>query len=437
MSRKPLENIQLFLNRRLKLREKIKGAALVLFSHPEQLRNNDVHHPYRADSNFYYLTGFEEPESVFIFRPNQKPESILFVRKKDKVRETWDGFRYGPEEAQKVFAVDAAYLVDDVVKEAAVLLKDMDTIYHSLFKNPEADKLLSDILATAKAQTGRSGRSTPSILSSDAILAELRIIKTDADIANLRTACDITSKAHDEAMKYTRPGLNEKEIQGWMQYQFLKNGAAREGYNFIVAGGNNATTLHYNFNDQVCKNGDLLLIDAGAEYNYFTSDITRTFPISGKFSVEQAKIYQGVLDVQKKIIALIKPGVPYSSLQEQTIDSLVDFLLELGFFTGRKADVISSLEYKKYYPHGISHWLGMDVHDTGLYIKNGSSILLEEGMCLTVEPGLYFPIDDTSIPEKYRGIGVRIEDDILVTKTGCEVLTTAAKEISAIEKLMS
>lgn len=435
--RKPSEKIEVFKERRRRLADEIKGSALLLAAHPEQIRNHDVHYPYRQDSNFYYLTGFEEPESIFLFRPGQTPETVMFVRKRDLERETWDGFRFGPELTEREFEIDKAYAIEDFAKVAPTLLKDIEHLYYRLYKNPWSDPLVQEVLETLRISQGRTGQGYLTIHDADLLLGEMRLMKSEAELIHLREACEITAQAHIAAMKFTRPGVSERQVQGVLAHTFFMKGAAREGYNYIVASGESSTTLHYNFNDQTCRDGDLLLIDAGAEFNYFTGDITRTFPVNGRFTEEQALIYQGVLDVQKNIIEMIRPGLPFKQLQEQTISMLVDALLNWGLLTGRREDIISSQQYKRFYPHGVSHWLGMDVHDAGLYVQKGESRPLETNMCFTVEPGLYIRADDETVPKKYRGIGIRIEDDVRVTSSGCEVMTSSApKEISDLEKIV-
>jgi Xaa-Pro aminopeptidase len=264
----------------------------------------------------------------------------------------------------------------------------------------------------------------------------MRIIKTEEEKIWLRKACQITAEGHLEGMKFTRPGVNERQIASVINHSFRMNGSVRDGYNPIVASGNSATTLHYNFNDQDCQNGDFVLIDMGAEYNHYTGDVTRTFPVNKRFSEPQKRFYQSVLDVQKEILKMIRPGLQFKDLQETAISLLSGQLLELGILTGSKEHVIEQARYKKYYPHGVSHWLGMDVHDIGLYRKDNKSRILEEGMCFTVEPGLYVPYDDSEAPKEFRGLGVRIEDNILVTSTGHENMTSfAPKEIADLESL--
>ena len=435
--RKTAEKIEIFKERRRQLGQQIKGSAMILAAAPEVIRNDDVHYPYRQDSNFYYLTGFEEPESILLFRPGLVPETILFVRKKDLERETWDGFRFGPELAEKEFQVDKAYLIDEFSKVAPGLLKEVDQLYYRMYKNAWSDGLVKQALETLRISQGRTGHGYMTLHDSQLVLGEMRLIKSEYELTNLREACEISAQGHIAAMKFARPGVNERQVQGVLAHTFFMKGAAREGYNHIVASGASSTTLHYNFNDQACKDGDVLLIDSGAEYNFFTGDITRTFPVNGKFTEEQALVYQAVLNVQKKIIDMIKPGVIFKTLQETTIDLLIEAMLTLGLLSGRKEDIVASQSYKRFYPHGVSHWLGMDVHDAGLYVQKGESRALETNMCFTVEPGLYIRADDETVPKKFRGIGVRIEDNIRVTSHGCEVMTSSApKEISDLEKLV-
>lgn len=435
--RKPIENINLFIARRKQLAGKISGSAVILASNPEHLRNHDVGFAYRQDSNFYYLTGFEEPEAIFIFRPGLVPETVMFVRRKDVERETWDGFRYGPEATEVIFKIDKCYPIDEFHTVAPQLLKEVSSVYYRLIKNPEADQKVLSVLDKTRASQGRTGIGLLPILDSDSLIGEMRLFKSPEEMHNLRRACEISAFGHLESMKFCKPGVFERQIQGLLSYHFYNEGAAREGYNYIVASGNNATTLHYNFNDQVCKDGELLLIDAGAEYNYFTGDITRTFPVNGKFTEHQAKLYQGVLDVQKKLIESIKPGIFFKDLHELGASMLTDLMLELGFFTGRKEDIIASNQHRKYYPHGIGHWLGMDVHDSGLYYLDKEPRALEAGMCFTIEPGIYIPQGDQQAPAEYRGMGIRIEDNICVTSTGHENMTHGVpKEIYDIEQVM-
>lgn len=435
--RKPIENPEIFKNRRKKIIQNLNHSALIVASHPEQVRNDDVQHSYRQDSNMYYLTGFEEPESFLLLRPGKVPETVMFVRMKNRERETWDGFRFGTEGTKKEFLIDEVYPIEEFEKQCSELLKGYTELQYSLFKNPEADAKVQSVLMQLKRASGRTGYGLLTIKDADTFLGEFRLKKEATDIANQRIACQISAEAHVTAMRFTKPGVNERQVQAVMSNYFLMKGSARVGYPFIIASGSSATTLHYNFNDQTCKDGDLLLIDAGAEYNYFSGDITRTYPVNGRFSPAQKKVYEGVLKIQKELISYIKPGIFFKDLHEMGADRLTDLMFELGLLSGRKEDVMKANEHRKYYPHGIGHWLGMDVHDSGLYFINNEPRPIEPGMCFTIEPGLYIPADDSSAPEELRGIGVRIEDNILVTHNGYENLTAAVpKEVDEIEKIV-
>lgn len=435
--RKPTFDMNIFAQRRANLASQIQGGALVVASHPEYIRNDDVHFAYRQDSNLFYLTGWEEPESVLIYRPGMKPETVMFVRRKDVERESWDGFRYGPEGCEREFGIDKCYPIEDLQKIAPQLLKETDRIYYRLFKNREMDEQVNQILQTVKRLQGKMGYGLLSIHDADIMIGESRLVKSEYELTQLREACEISAQAHLAAMRFTRPGVTERQVQAVLAHQFYMRGSSREGYNYIVASGDAATTLHYNFNDQICKDGDLLLIDAGAEFNYYTGDITRTYPVSGKFTDEQARVYEGVLKVQKDLIDYVKPGITFNELQEMGASLLTDVMLDLGLLSGRKDDVMQALHHKKYYPHGIGHWLGMDVHDAGLYFKKGEPRPLETNMCFTIEPGIYIPANDTSVAAKYRGIGVRIEDNIRVTSNGSENMTSSVpKEMADLEKVV-
>ncbi|MEK2689594.1 aminopeptidase P family protein [Bdellovibrio sp. GT3] len=435
--RKPTFDMNIFAARRKSLAQQIPGSALVVASHPETIRNHDVHFPYRQDSNMFYLTGWEEPESILIVRPGQTPETVMFVRRRDRERETWDGFRYGPEGCEQEFKIDKCYPIDEFEKMAPQLLSNVDSIYYRQFKNKEVDEKMEHVLNTVKQMRGRTGYGLLSVHDADTLIGEMRLVKSEYELTQLREACEISAQAHLAAMRFTRPGVTERQVQGVLAHNFYMRDSAREGYGFIVASGNAATTLHYNFNDQVCKDGDLLLIDAGAEYNYYTGDITRTYPVNGKFTDEQGRVYEAVLKVQKAIVDFVKPGIVFKDLHDMGTSMLTDAMLELGLLSGRKDDLIQSLAQKKYYPHGIGHWLGLDVHDAGLYFKKGEPRPIEANMCFTIEPGLYIPADDTSAPQKYRGIGIRIEDNVRVTSNGVENMTTSVpKEISDIEKVV-
>ena len=435
--RTPLIDIKTFKQRRARLSEKAKGSAVIIASHPEYIRNSDVHHYYRPDSYLFYLTGFEEPESGLVFRPGCNPETVMFVREKNLERETWDGFRFGPDLAQREFGLDKCYPISEFEKIAADLLDNVDKVYYRLNWNEEFDERFFATLEKSRLKKGRSGRGYPPIFDPHEVLSDLRLFKTDDEIPFIKKACSISAQAHVEAMRFAKPGITERQLWGVILNSMLQQGAAREAYPAIVASGANATTLHYVFNDQECKVGDLLLVDAGAEYNYYAGDITRGYPVSGKFTRPQTAIYEAVLNIQKQILAMIRPGIPFKSLQDKTIELSVQALLDLGFLKGKPNEIIEQKTYQKYYPHGVSHFLGMDVHDVGYYTVDNESRKIEKGMVFTVEPGLYISLGDTNVPSEFRGIGVRIEDDILVTDVGIENLTLEApKEINELEAIV-
>lgn len=435
--RKPADNIEIFARRRRLLAERAKGSAIIIPSHPEMIRNNDVHHPYRQDSNLFYLTGWEEPESIFVFRPGQTPETVMFVRPKDIERETWDGFRYGPEGCAREFKIDKTYLITDFDKEITELLKPVDRVYYRFNIDDSFDRKLMSILEGVRRSHGRSGRGNLPVMDSWELVGELRYLKTADDVELMRRACGVTARAHVDVMKATKPGVSEKKLLGVFLASIYSQDADREGYGSIVASGANACTLHYVFNDQVCKDGDLLLIDAGAEVRYYTGDITRTYPVNGKFTAAQRKVYDRVLAIQKELCAAAKPGIPFKWLQDRTIEFLTDAMIELGLIKVPRTEAIERLLFKKYYPHGVSHYIGLDVHDTGLYQVGAEARKLEPGTAFTIEPGLYIPADDKDAPEELRGIGIRIEDDVVITATGCENLTSEApKEVSELEALV-
>jgi Xaa-Pro aminopeptidase len=435
--RKPDIDLKLCSDRRKKLAELTKGTAVIIPAHPELIRNNDVHYDYRQDSNLYYLTGFEEPESVLVFRPGMDPETVVFVRPKDELRETWDGFRYGPEGAKREFGFDKTYLTTEIENVLPDLLVPVDKVYYSLLQNTEFDVVFNRCLDKTRSKLGRSGLGLKPVHDTREVLGEVRLIKTAKDVELQRKACEISADGHIAAMRFTKPGVSERQVEAVLRHAFLMQGSPRMGYNPIVASGAGATTLHYVFNDQICRDGDLLLVDAGTEWNYFTGDITRTYPVNGKFTDTQRLLYSSVLTAQKEILKMIRPGVPFKELQETTIGILTEACIEMGLIKNKKETAIESLEYKKYYPHGVSHWLGMDVHDWGAYTVRNESRPLTAGMMFTVEPGLYIPANDESAPKEFRGLGVRIEDNVLVTETGHLNLTSKCpKEISDLESII-
>lgn len=436
----PLYNLEFFKSRRERLASLMPaGSALVLFSTPEYFRNGDVHHYYRPDSDLFYLTGFEEAESIFIFRPGKDPETTLFVQKKDPLKETWDGFLYGTEGAKDSFKMDEAYENTEFQEKAISLLSDATQVFYKTFSDEKYDRTMSSVLHQVKKNKGRSGLGILTISDPQYLLGQLRIKKTEEEIQIFRKSCQISAEAHVALMKAVKPEITERELYGLFLYESMRRGAQREGYAAIVASGYHATTLHYKTNDDVCRDGELLLVDAGAEYNYISADITRTYPVNGKFSGPQKEVYEGVLDIQKKMVSYVKPGIGFKELNEKCIDLIAEKLIDLKLCKQSKDEIIEKRLFTKYYPHSLGHYLGMDVHDVGAYYNQTmtESVKFEPGFVLTIEPGLYVPKDDMSVAPEMRGIGVRIEDDVLVTTQGFEVLThDCPKEILELENII-
>jgi Xaa-Pro aminopeptidase len=414
-----------FKKRRKKLYSADPGSVFIFPSAQELLRNPDVYFNFRQESNFYYLSGFDEPESLLVLAPKEDGDfqSVLFVRERNIEKEIWEGERYGADRAVSVFGMDSAFLVEEFDEKFLELLAHAKKVYHRLGQSKDFDERLMTLLEKKRASVGRSGKGLLPIFDPSEALGEMRLIKSEEEISLLRKAAVISAQAHVAAMKETRPGMNEAEVEALIDYVCRKNGCQRMGYGSIVAGGKNATTLHYRANNEKLEDGTLLLIDAGGEFDYYTADITRTFPVGKKFTEAQAEIYDLVLKVQKEAISMVKPGANYQEITDRAFEVLTEGLIELGLLKGNKKDLFEAKAYKRFCPHSLGHWLGMDVHDVGLYQKDGSSRPLEPGMVFTIEPGVYCQPGDQDVPERYRNIGIRIEDNILVTKDGSEVLT--------------
>jgi Xaa-Pro aminopeptidase len=435
--RKSAVSPEILKARRRRLGQLIPGCALVLPAWPEAYRNADSQFNYRAESNLYYLTGFDEPECCLIFRPGKTPETVMFVRPKNIERETWDGFRFGLEGAKEVFGFDQTYAIGDFTQVAPDLLRGCERVYYSLFRNKEFDPLFGAAMMGVSGWRPKFGAGLPPIEDSNSLLGELRIRKMEDEIESMRKACGISAEAHVEMMKATKPGVSERALHGLFLKSIMERGAVTEAYGGIVATGNNATTLHYRFNEATLEAGQLLLVDCGAEYDCYSGDITRTWPVNGRYSLPQKRIYEKILKLQKELIAMVKPGLPHGELQKRTVLGSVEILLEEKLLKGSVEDNIRSLAYQRYYPHGVSHLLGLDTHDLGVLMVQGQSRPLEPGWCLTIEPGLYFPAGDPNVPDDLKGIGIRIEDDVLVTPEGCEVLSKGVpKEVAEVEALV-
>ncbi|PYS81971.1 MAG: Xaa-Pro aminopeptidase [Acidobacteria bacterium] len=415
------------------------NSVAILPAAREATRSNDTEYRFRQDSDFYYLTGFKEPDAVAVVAPGKQERYTLFVRPRDKEKETWTGRRAGVEGAKEIYGADAAYPVEEFQEKLAELLDGARQLYYRLGNgNPELDQTVIRQLARMRASGRRGVRPPQSIVDPGTILHELRLFKTDEEIALMQRAADIAAEAHREAMRAARPGVKEYEIEALIEYIFRRSGANAPAYNTIVGGGANATILHYINNEAELKDGDLLLIDAGAEYEGFASDITRTFPVGGRFTDAQRDIYELVLDCQERCIEMVAPGVTLEEMHERSVEILTDGMVRLGLLRGDVKKLIEEEQYKKFYMHRLGHYLGMDVHDVGLYHTDGQPRPVEAGVVMTVEPGLYIAEDADGVPDKYRGIGVRIEDDVLVTPEGYRVLTTEApKQVEEIESLMA
>ena len=426
-----------FAKRRQHLMD-IMGPDTIAVLPNAPVANRDVDYPYRSDSSFHYLTGFDEPESVLVLIPGREHgEYILFCRERDLDKEIWDGYRAGQEGAIAEFGADDSYPISDLDDILPGLLEGKEKVYYTMGNQPSFDQHMVSWLNHLR-QAARSGKHSPTeIIELEHCLNELRLFKSSQEIKAMKQAASISAQAHIRAMQFTKPGKWEYEVEAEIIHEFMKNGCRSPAYPSIVGGGENGCILHYIENSAKLKSNELLLIDAGAEFECYAGDITRTFPVNGKFTTAQAAVYQIVLNAQKAAIAAVKPGNHWNQPHEAAVEVLTQGLVELGILNGNVDQLIEEGAYREFYMHRTGHWLGMDVHDVGDYKVGGEWRLLEPGMVLTVEPGLYIR-DQEHVDKKWHFIGIRIEDDVLVTKDGCEVLTEAApKEIDEIEALMA
>ncbi len=412
-----------------------EGVALVPTA-PEAIRNRDAHHPYRYDSYFYYLTGFPEPEAVLLLIAGASPRSVLFCRDKDLEREIWDGFRWGPAAAREHFGVDEAHAIGRLDELVPQLMANQPRLFYALGADGRWDARVAGWLNQLRAQA-RSGVNAPAdVCDVRALLDEMRLIKSPAEQATMRRAAEISAGAHRRAMRFARPGVMEYEVEAELLHEFRRHGAQSPAYQPIVAAAANACVLHYAFNNARLGDGDLLLIDAGCELDGYASDITRTFPVNGRFSGPQKDLYELVLAAQAAAIAAVRPGNPWNASHDAALVVLASGFIDFGLCRGTVDGVLESGDYRRFYMHRTGHWLGLDVHDAGAYKKHDAWRALQPGMALTVEPGCYVcPAED--VPRHYRGIGIRIEDDVIVTRDGCEIITAAApKRVADIEDWM-
>lgn len=428
-----------FAKRRKQLMKKVSPSSIIIIpAAPTAFRNGDYDYPYRQNSDFYYLTGFEEPEAVAIIAPKRKDgEYILFNRPRNRDEEIWTGYRAGQAGARKDFGANEAFLISELESKLPALLEGRTEIHYTLGINKDFDKLLLNAINKIRGRI-RSGAQSPIVFVDIAdTLHEMRLIKSPAEIAIMRKAANISADAHLRAMQVCKPGMNEYELEAELQYIFNRNGARFPAYTSIVGGGANSCILHYNENNQVIKKDSIVLIDAGCEYQNYASDITRTFPANGKFSPEQRAIYDIVLAAQLAAIKAIRPGLTWEVPQKIIVKIITQGLLDLGLLKGKLADLIEKRAYAKFYMHNSGHWLGLDVHDAGRYKVNGKWRPLKPGMVLTVEPGIYISADIPGVAKRWHNIGVRIEDDVVVTAKGHEVLSQRLpKEVADIEALM-
>ena len=398
------------------------SAVAVIPSAPVFVRNNDVEHEYRQDSDLFYLTGFDEPDSVAVLDALTRTLT-LFVRPRDRDREVWDGPRAGVDGAKAHFGADDAMVIVELDDKLPGLLQNHRRVYYRLGHNRQFDDRLLGAIDKVRARQ-RTGASAPTeIVDPGAILHEMRLRKSVGEVETLRAAARITREAHELAMRRTRPGMHEYEVEAMLLDTFRRHGSERPAYGSIVGSGPNACVLHYRKNDRRIHGGELLLIDAGCEYGYYASDVTRTFPVGKDFSREQQAIYELVLQAQVEGIEATRPGATLDGIHQLNVDIITRGLVRLGLLQGEPEKLIETNGYKRFFMHRTSHWLGMDVHDVGTYYEGGKARSLEPGMVLTVEPGIYIAPDDETVEARWRGIGVRIEDDVLVTASAPDVLT--------------
>jgi Xaa-Pro aminopeptidase len=416
-----------------------KDSIAILPAAAVSVRNNDVHYPYRPDSDFYYLTGFAEPEAVAVMIPGRRQgEYILFCREKDEEKERWDGSIAGQEGAVSEYTADDSFPITDLNDILPRMLEQCERVYYAMGCDPELDQSMSGWISQIRGKA-RTGVHTPQeFIALDHYLHDMRLYKSRSEIASMRRAAKISSAAHKRLMKECKPGMKEYQLEASFLHECTQRGAREQAYSTIVGGGNNATVLHYVDNADKLESGDLVLIDAGCELDFYASDITRTFPVNGKFTEPQAQLYQLVLDAQLAAIKQVKPGNAYNAPHKAAVRTLTRGMVKLGLLKGDVNKLIREEKYKKFFMHGTGHWLGMDVHDVGDYKIDSHWRQLEPGMVLTIEPGLYIPVGSKGVAKKWQGIGIRIEDDILVTRNGNDVLSKdSPKTIADIEKLMS
>lgn len=415
------------------------NSIAILPAAPVRPRNRDVDYPYRQDSDFYYLTGFSEPEAVLALIPGRDHgECVMFCRERDPEMEIWDGYRAGPEGAIKKYGADDAFPIADLDEILPGLIEGRERVYYAMGSDSEFDRKVMEWVNSIRAKVRAGAHPPGEFISLDHLLHDMRLYKSKAEIRMMKRAAEISANAHVRAMEKCVPGMMEYQLEAEYLHEFAREGARFPAYPSIVGGGANGCILHYIENSDELKDGDLVLVDAGAEYDHYAADITRTFPVNGKFTEPQRQLYEVVLKAQMAAIKMVKPGNHWNQPHEAAVKVLTQGLVKLGLLNGKVSDLIADESYRKFYMHRTGHWLGMDVHDVGDYKVGDEWRVLEEGMVLTIEPGLYIGKDDHSVEAKWRGIGIRIEDDVLVTAKGNTVLTKGVpKKVDEIEALMA
>lgn len=438
MKRGPLFDLEVYARRRARLLEQMEEAVVLLTAAPPRIKSHDTEYPYRPSSDILYLTGFTEPHSAVVLQTGAAGSAfVLFVQDRDPEKERWQGDRLGVEEAAVLYGADEVHPISRLKEELGRLLAGKRHLYYQLNLDREMDQTLFGALDQLRGTRVKPDRAPNGILDPRRLLHDLRRIKGPEEIEIMRQAAALGAEAHRVAMRSSRPGQMEYEVAAGFQYLFQRRGAVGTSFDTIVGGGDNATVLHYSRNDCRLAEGDLVLIDAGAELHYYASDITRTFPVGRSFSPAQRDVYQAVLEVQKGVVAQVRPGASIHELNRWARRALTQAMVDLGLLTGEVDSLVEQEAYRPYYMHGIGHYLGLDTHDVGTYlIEEEKPMALEPGVVFTVEPGLYIPKESEQPPPHLRGIGVRIEDDLLVTPSGGEVLTgQVPKEIDEIEAL--
>lgn len=440
MSHAPTIDQDELARRRLALAEAIGDDAVAIFAPaPERRRSHDTFYPYRASSDVLYLTGFPEPDAVVVLAPGHPDGDLhMFVRERDPLKEQWDGRRAGAEGARDHYRADAAYTLDQLDSILPKLIDGRTHLHYTFGQDDAFDKRVLALNSSLRHRRNLPPGAPAAVVDARDALHELRLIKSEAELAVMRHAAEITSEAHTLAMRACSPGMHEYELQALVEFHFRRRGASFPAYSSIVGSGDNATILHYIENDGPIADGDVVLIDAGCEFGGYAADITRSFPASGSFTPAQRDLYQAVLETQIAAISDVTVGTPFQELHARTERRLAEACVQLGLLSGDLDDLIESKAHKKYYPHGVGHWLGIDVHDVGPYYSpDGARRALAPGMVLTIEPGLYVPASDDSAPAGLRGLGVRIEDDVLVTAEGPQNLTSSCpKAVAEIEALV-